>query len=186
VDLLFKIVTPACFVLVLMLLAACAQDVIPKELEPKVDRNVTFLQLKEAPMSYRGRTVVLGGEVLAVKRDRAITWIEVLQLPLDGSLEPVGDRTKSLGRFLGVRQEMLDPATLPPGTRITMVGDFTGATPSSIDNMPYSYPTLTVKHIKPWEPRTQSGGSGIGIGTGGGVFGGRGGGFGGVGIGGGY
>jgi outer membrane lipoprotein len=186
--LLYRTVTPVFSVLILMLIAACAQGVIPKDLEPQVDRNVTFLQVKEAPMSYRGRTVVLGGEVLAVKRDPANTWIEILQLPLDGSLQPIEDRTKSLGRFLGVQQGMLDPATLPAGTRITIVGEIAGATPSSIDGMPYSYPTLTVKHIKPWEPRVQSGmaGTGIGIGIGGIFGGGRSGGFGGVGIGGGF
>jgi len=174
-------------VFLLMLLSACASpQVIPKELETQVDRSISFLQVKDSPSSYKHRTVVLGGEVLSVKRDGDNTRIEILQLPLDGSLQPVADRTKSLGRFLGVQQGVVDPATLPAGTRITMVGEVTGATSLPIDDATYSYPTLAVKHIKPWEPVVaQSGGRGVGVGIGiGEIFGGRGGGgFGGVGVG---
>jgi outer membrane lipoprotein len=173
----FRIITATWPALVLMLVSACAPQVIPKELEAQVDRNVSFLQVKQAPLSYKNRLIVLGGEVLSVKRGGDSTRIEVLQLPLDGSLEPVSDRTKSLGRFLGVQKEFLDPAILPAGTRVTIVGEVTGVTTLRLDETEYSYPTLAVKHVKLWEP--QSPRSGVSIGIGGGVGGG--GGFGGVG-----
>jgi len=168
-----------------MLVSACAQQVIPKDLEPQVDRNVSFLQVKEAPSSYLHRTIVLGGEVLSVKPGSDSTRIELLQLPLDQSLQPATERTKSVGRFLAEQPGMMDPATLPPGTRVTVVGEVTGATTLPIGEEPYSYPTLLVKHLKTWEPVVQSVRPGVGVGVGiGGIFGGRrGGGFGGVGIG---
>jgi outer membrane lipoprotein len=168
----------------LLLLSACAtQEVIPKELEPQVDRNVTFLQVQQAPYSYKDRVIVLGGEVLSVKRERDHSRVEVLQLPVDSSLEPVQERTKSLGRFLAVQRQMLDPATLPVGTRVTIVGQVVGGTTLPIGETAYNYPLLEVKHIKTWEPSSPSKGpSGFSIGVGGGVIGGgRGGGFGGVG-----
>jgi outer membrane lipoprotein len=157
--------------------------VIPKDLEPQVDRNVSFLQLKEAPASYLHRNVVLGGEVLSVKPGSDTTRIEFLQLPLNQSLEPATDRTKSTGRFLAEQPGMVDPATLPPGTRVTVVGEVTGATKLPIGEESYSYPTLLMKHLKTWEAQAPAGRPGVGVGIGGIFGGGRGGGFGGVGVG---
>ena len=162
-----------------MLLSACAPQVIPKELEGQVDRNVTFLQVKQAPLSYKNRTIVLGGEVLSIKRGSASTRIEFLQLPLDSSFEPARDRTKSLGRFLGIKNEFLDPAILPAGTLVTVIGEVTGVTTLPLDEIEYSYPILAVRHVKVWEPQSRRSGTGLSIGIGGGIGGG--GGFGGVG-----
>ncbi len=171
-----------------LFVTACATQVIPKELEGQVDKNVSFLQVKQAPNQYQNRTIVLGGEILSIKREGDGARIEILQLPLDRDLEPTTDRTKSLGRFLGVEHQPLDPATLPVGTRVTVIGDVAGTTTLPMGEDQYTYPTLVVKHIKPWEPAAPArrGGTGVGIGIGGGVFGGHGGGFGGIGIGGGY
>ena len=163
----------------------CGPQVIPKELEGQVDRKVSFLQLKESPAAYIGRTVVLGGEVLSVKRANDTTRIEVLQIPLDASLEPVPDRMTSQGRFLAVQREFLDPATVPVGTRITVIGEVTGTTTLPIDDIQYVYPTLAIRHLKVWERQSPGVYSrppvSIGIGGGVGVGIGRGGGFGGIG-----
>ena len=107
----------------LIFVSSCASEVIPKELEGQVDRKVTFLQLKEAPATYTGRMVVLGGEVLSAKRGNDSTRIEVLQLPLDSSLEPVPDRTTSQGRVLAIQKAFLDPATVPVGSDDSAAGD---------------------------------------------------------------
>src|SRR5438094_8047537 len=87
---------------VLICTCSCAPEVIPKELEGQVDRKVSFLQLKESPETYTGRMVVLGGEVISAKRNNDSTRIEVLQLPLDSSLEPVSERTTSQGRVRAI------------------------------------------------------------------------------------
>ena len=165
---------------VLFLGYGCGSQVIPKELEGQVDRKVSFLQLKESPAPYISRMVVLGGEVLSVKRVNDSTRIEVLQIPLDSSLEPVPDRMTSQGRFLGVQQGFLDPATLPVGTRVTVIGEVTGTTTLPIDDVQYVYPTLAIRHLRVWE-RQPPGYSHppVSIGIGGGI--GRGGGFGGIG-----
>jgi outer membrane lipoprotein len=170
---------------ILVLLAGCGPQVIPKELEGQVDRNVSFLQLKESPPAYKGRLVVLGGEVLSAKRGAESTRIEVLQIPLNSSYEPVQDRTTSQGRFLAVQQQFLDPATVPVGTLVTVIGEMTGTTTMPIDEVQYTYPTLDIRHLQVWEalPSRSYGRPPMSIGIGGGV--GRGGGFGGVGIGGG-
>lgn len=51
----------------------------------------------------------------------------MLQLPLDDEQGPVTDRMESKGRFLALQKEFLDPATMTDGTRVTIVGEITGA-----------------------------------------------------------
>ena len=136
---------------ILALLTACASpSFIPDSIQAQVDRSLTFKQLKGSPDSYRGRLIVLGGEVLTAKRLKDGTRIEILQLPLDGSQQPVPDRTASGGRFVALQREFLDPATLPKGTRLTLVGEVTGVTTLPLDETEYAYPTLEIKFLKVW------------------------------------
>lgn len=133
------------------LLAGCASRTdLPSELEQQVDRSATFSQLKQSPDSYRGRLVMLGGEVLNAKRLKDGTRIEILQLPLDEDGIPVSDRTASEGRFFAIKREFLDPATLPHGTRVTIVGEVTGAVTLPLDETEYTYLTLELKNLKVW------------------------------------
>src|SRR5207247_8006566 len=107
-------------------------------------------QRKDAPDSDRGRLIVLGGAVLAAKRLKDGTRIEVLQLPLDDSQRPESDRTVSEGRFVALQKGFLDPATLPEGTRVTLVGEVTGAMTLPLAETEYAYPTLETKTLKVW------------------------------------
>ena len=56
----------------------------------------------------------------------------------------------SQGRFIAYQTEFLDPATLPPGTRLTILGQVSGSVTQSLDEADYTYPTLIVKHLKAW------------------------------------
>ena len=133
--------------------AGCATSVIPESLEPQVDKAVTFSQVLEAPDSYRGKVVVWAGEVLKAKAMKGGTQLEVLQLPLDDEQGPVTDRMESKGRFLALQKELLDPATMTDGTRVTIVGEITGASVEKIDEADYRFPTLDVKHLHRWDSR---------------------------------
>jgi len=168
---------------VLLMGCTASPKVIPKSLEAQVDKQVTFSQIKDDPISHAGKTVVLGGEVLNAKRLRSGTLLEILEIPLH-DWEPKGDRIESHGRFLAFNKDGLDPAAIPPSTRVTVVGDVTGATTQALDEAEYTYPTLEVRHLKVWDPRIPSEGFGgprwgvsIGGGTGVGVGGGIGIGF---------
>ncbi len=106
--------------------------------------------MRNEPTVHQGVMVLLGGEVLSANRLTEGTRLEILQLPLDGSDEPVLDRTTSQGRFLAFESAFLDPATLPPNTRVTLVGEVTGATRANLDEMEYRYPTVIIKHLYVW------------------------------------
>lgn len=141
-------------VAMLALMAGCASAlVIPEPLEQQVDKAVTFSEVLESPDSYRGKVVVWGGEVLKAKGLQDGTQLEVLQLPLDADEAPIADRMQSKGRFFARQKELLDPATITDGTRVTIVGEITGASVGKMDEADYRYPTLEVKHLHRWEPR---------------------------------
>src|SRR5262245_53671888 len=158
--------------LVCLFVWGCAsQRVVPEALEPLVDRKVTFVQLTAAPETLKGRVVVFGGEVLKVKRLKEGTQIELLQLELDGDERPTSNRQRSLGRFLALQREFLDPATLVQGTKLTIVGEVTGTKTESLDEIEYRYPVLIVKHLHIWPAQSSpyaqpSPGFSIGIGGG--------------------
>lgn len=139
------------------ILAGCASgSVVPASLQAQIDKSLTFDQLRETPDSYRGRLLVLGGEVLSAKRLKEGTRIEVLEIPLNGSLQPGLDRTTSRGRFLALQKEFLDPATIPPGTRLTIVGEVTGSVADKLDETDYTYPMVEVRSLKVWRVEAYS------------------------------
>ena len=170
-----------CAITTLAVTGCSSSRVIPERLVPFVDRTVTFRQVLDTPDSYTGRVLVLGGEVLKAKRLKEGTQLELLQLPLDGEEQPIRDRQQSQGRFLAIQSEFLDPATIAEGTRMTIVGEVTGAKTDYLDEMEYHYPLLIIKHMHRWptpvnghmrpSPRFSiglGGRTGIGIGGGGG------------------
>ena len=130
---------------------------IPEALQPQIDPNLTFTEVLTSPGSYRGRLMLLGGEILKAKRLKEGTQVELLQLPLNKDQEPTTDLTQSQGRMLVLHQASLDPATLMQGMLVTFVGEVSGAIIEKIDEADYRYPTLTVKHWYVWPPATVNG-----------------------------
>lgn len=143
------------WVLVFALGSGCAsQRVVPDELEPLVDRTVTFRAVIEAPEAYEGRILIFGGEVLKAKRLKDGTQIELLQLPLDKNETPILNRQRSDGRFFAIQQEFLDPAIIVVGTRMTIVGELSKAKIEHLDDVEYRYPVLIVKHLHTWQDQS--------------------------------
>lgn len=156
---------------------------IPESLAAQIDKDVTFAQILAFPDSYSGRVVLLGGQILKAKRLNEGTRVELLQLPLNGQQEPSLELTQSQGRLLVIHEGFLDPATLVPGSMVTVVGEVKGVTTDKLDDIDYRYPTLTTKHWHLWppgSPDTRGGRSsiglfgGMGVGIGGGSRGGGG------------
>jgi len=51
-----------------------------------------------------------------------------------------------------MHREFLDPATLPPGTRVTVTGEVTGTMTLPLDETEYSYPVIEARHIEVMPP----------------------------------
>jgi len=144
----------ACF----FFIQACASSssVIPEALESRVDKQLSFAQILQNPDSYNGKWVLLGGEVLHAQSVEDGTRFEILQLPLNEWEQPRQQRSLSEGRFIAINKMFLDPATFPPHTRVTLVGEMTGSQLASLDEADYRYPTLTIHHIHAWEKDSDS------------------------------
>ena len=125
-------------------------QVVPKDLEEQVNRDISFVQLLENPFPYKGQIMVVGGKVLSAKRLKDGTQIEVLQLLLDRNMKPGESLQKSQGRFIALQEEFLDPATLPSGTRVTVVGEVSGMVTLPLDETTYDFPTLVIKRLTVW------------------------------------
>ena len=188
----FRVLLPLVAAAVALLAPACSgSKVIPPELEEQIDASVSFRDIQASPQTVQGRTVLLGGEVLGARRVQDGVELEILQLPVKGDDPPVERRTESQGRFLAVDRGAGDPASFPPGTRVTVVGAVMGDETRRLDESTYRYPTVDVKHLYVWSEdayreRSRSsvglfGGMGFGFGSGG-----RSGSFGGIGVGMGY
>jgi outer membrane lipoprotein len=63
---------------------------------------------------------------------------------------PTWNRIKSQGRFIATQQTFLDPATLPKGTRLTIIGEVTGQATVQVDTEEKVYPVLDIKAMKVW------------------------------------
>ena len=177
------------WVLIVIALSACSSSppVIPPEMESQIDSSLSFPELLVDPSSYKGKTVLLGGEILSAKRAKDGTQLEILQLPVRGEDPPALRRTESQGRFLALDREGRDPAAYPAGTRVTVVGEVTGESVQPLDESSYRYPAIDLKHLYVWEPedyqRRRNAPVGLFGGLGFGFGGGRSGSFGGLGIG---
>ena len=143
-------------IILFCLIALCAgcstsyKNTLPPALAEHIEPSLTFPQIKESPDSLKGKLVILGGQVLVAKRLKDSTQLTILQLPLINEQEPTTELTQSQGRFIAEQKEFLDPATVPPGSRVTLVGELSGSVPQSLDETVYTYPTLIIKHLKAW------------------------------------
>ena len=149
----------------LLVLSSCAESAhqvqrsagqfgVPPELDQQIDRSVTFAELKAAPANYVGRVIMIGGIVIASKRTKVETELEVLELPTKSDGPSMKERHRSQGRFLAVREEFLDPASVPPGTPITVIGVVKGSVTKPLDETEYSYPVIDISHLVDWNAVT--------------------------------
>jgi outer membrane lipoprotein len=124
-------------------------------MEARVARGISFQAVKAEPEKFLGQWVVVGGQVLRSKRLKDSTEIEILQLPLDASDRPVSRLNLSEGRFLAFQEEFLDPATVPAGTLVSLIGEVMGSRTQALDESEYKYPLLKVMTVKVWPARRE-------------------------------
>ncbi len=138
---------------VLAVLTGCTQPYKAKlssDLKNQVTDSLSFFQIKSSPEEHKGKVVILGGQILSAKRLAQSTELIILHLPLIHEREPSTELTQSQGRFIAYQEKFLDPATVPAGTRITLVGELTGAVTQKLDETDYTYPTLNIKQFNIW------------------------------------
>jgi len=132
------------------LLTATASAPTQEKREGSAATQIAFPQVKAAPDSFKGQSVMFGGEVLSARRLKVSTRNDILQLPFDRSGSPFYNLVQSQGRFVALHRDFLDPVTLHPGSRVTVRGEVTGSVTLPLNKTEYNYPSISVKHLQVW------------------------------------
>lgn len=128
--------------------AGCAA-VISQESLKTVDQDIRFEQLLENPDAYRGKVVLLGGEIINTENVPNKTVIVVLQRSLGYNKKPDSEG-ESKGRFIVSTPGFLDPAIYRPRRKITVVGSVMGKQVRPLGELEYAYPVIEKKELYIW------------------------------------
>ena len=144
-------------------LLAVSCSVISKELRKEAQQGVPFRDLVENGSHYIGKTVILGGYILAARRGEGGVLIEVSQSPLS-TWEIPEDRAQSEGRFVVIDKQTENLARFQKGLAITVAGRVLGQMIPGTENCPS--PCLKIEnrelHVR-WDPGDPGGYRGRGF-----------------------
>jgi outer membrane lipoprotein len=132
------------------LMAACGPKVVSDLSD--VDPDLTFAVLKAAPDAQKGKKMIVGGEIIAVRNAKEATEIEVLAKPLASDWSPV-QADVSLGRFILIEPSFLDPMIYKSGRRITAVGKVAGGRTEKVGEAELTVPIFNETKIHLWPTR---------------------------------
>jgi outer membrane lipoprotein len=128
--------------------AGCAHT-ISEGVRRQADTTVSFMQLRTDPEAYKGRMVILGGQILQTQNVQEGTLLEVLQKPLDASERPLlTDYTE--GRFMVLCSTYLDAAVYAKGREITVAGHVLGTRTGPVGEVQYTYPLIDCLELHLW------------------------------------
>ncbi len=136
------------FVLIMatFIIAACATPVLETS---RVNKNLTLAIALDAFDNMQGQYALWGGIILSGKNLEKTTELEILAYPLDDYMEPIKD-SKSVGRFILVKQGYLELGEYAKGRAVSVVGELSGKRTGKVGDSPYTYPVLGVQQLKIW------------------------------------
>jgi len=132
----------------LLALTGCA-GVISEELRAQALPIRGLAEIRANPDAFKGRTVILGGEIIETRNRQQDTTLVVLAKPLDAWDMPEA-RDESDGRFLVEVAGYLDPIIFARGRALTVAGPVTGVTAEPVGEALYSYVVLRGGEIHLW------------------------------------
>jgi outer membrane lipoprotein len=137
-------------ILMIVLTAGCA-PVISQNVLREVDTDLSFQAIQRNPDGFKGKTVLLGGEIIETIPLPGKTRITVLQHPLGFRGKPSIDE-KSEGRFIVEAQDFLDPFVYSAGRQVTVAGILIGKEVQPLGEINYKYPLVASRELYLWPP----------------------------------
>lgn len=128
--------------------AACSS--VPSEIRNPAEGRVTVQEVREAPEEHEGQPVRWGGTIVALENHEAVTWVEVLAMPLNYDGRP-RDADTSDGRFIAKVPGFLEPGIYEAGRSVTVYGHVETAREGRVGQRPYLYPIMEAEMIYLWE-----------------------------------
>jgi outer membrane lipoprotein len=98
---------------------------------------------------YAGQAVRWGGVLIATENRADTTRLTILARPLASDGEP-GSGDASLGRFIAIVPEFLDPKVYAPERLVTVTGTLRGSESGRVGEHPYTYPVLEARAWYLW------------------------------------
>jgi outer membrane lipoprotein len=129
--------------------------VMSAQVRQQADQTLAFGQLYAMPEAYIGRTVILGGYIIRVWNVPEVTFLDVLQRPLDAEDRPILAQ-QSEGRFIVRCDQHLDPLIYTGGRMVTVAGRVLGTDTDTVGERDTVYPLLACLEIYLWPQATLS------------------------------
>lgn len=105
--------------------------------------------------TYKGRLVLMGGEIIETRNLEKDTLIEVLQKPLSRNTEQPSQEKDADGRFWVKYKAFKDPYVFGKGREITVAGVVVGKEVSKIGEKEYTYVILENRETYLWKEREE-------------------------------
>lgn len=131
-----------------LLLGACVSP-LSREARFEAEPYVDFSKLLENPEFYQGKTLLLGGVIVALEGSREASLLEVLRYELDRGDRPLQPDETS-GRFLVRTPRFLDPELYAKGRLVSLTGKFEGVESRPLGSLEYPYPLLSLGELYLW------------------------------------
>jgi outer membrane lipoprotein len=129
----------------LLLVTGCAHNISQKSLA-LVDQTITFDKLQEDPETFRGKFVVLGGNIDSALKTTEGTVLEIVQHDLD-TRELPDETVTSRGHFLALTPDSLHVIMCRPGRLVSIAGEVAGMEVRRLNGKDYTYPLINVKEL---------------------------------------
>jgi len=133
-----------------LIIAGCAH-VVPKE-KRQLAEEIPAYSLFKDPDSYKGRLIIIGGNIISAVNTEEGTYIEVLQKSLDYRGKPE-ETDISAGRFIIFYEGYLDTAIYSRGREITVFGKVIGKRIRTLGEILYPYLMIEGKELYLFELR---------------------------------
>ena len=143
----------ACVTMLIPLLFTGCASVISQGVLKEVDQTLSFEQLLKSPEAHKGKTVLLGGNIIETENFSDKTVIIVLQRSLGYGKKPTS-KDVSKGRFIISIPGFLDPAIYRQGRKITVVGAVAGKETRLLGEREYTYPIVAKRELHIWPQET--------------------------------
>lgn len=132
--------------LLLLVFSGCSHDLISEKSRTLADRNITFSALSENTAAFRGKFVLLGGAIVAVRREKESVQLLVSEYPLNNWGRP-DDSAPSGGFFLATTSRYPDPDTYAAGALISLFGEVMGSETQLLKGVAHLCPVVSIREI---------------------------------------
>jgi outer membrane lipoprotein len=127
---------------------------IPTELELESDPRLALAIALQQPENYIAQPVRWGGTVVKVDNAETSSRIEIVAYPLNDFARPLPGQASD-GRFIAELDGFIDPMVYTQGREVTVSGTISGKVIGSIGEYEYTYPLVSVKGYRLWQPRSE-------------------------------